>query len=106
MGVAAVAALPLGVADVGPVLGDPRLLCVGFGVAVLGSVIPFSLEHTALKRLPAQAFGVLMSVEPAVAALVGAIVLHEALGLRGLLALAAVTLAALGSARTGNGPVS
>ncbi len=100
MGVAWVAALPLGFAVAGPVLGNPRLLLLGLGVAVLSTVIPFSLEHAALKRLPAKVFSVLMSVEPAVAALVGAIALKEALGLRALLALASVSMAAVGSART------
>jgi inner membrane transporter RhtA len=99
MVVACVAALPLGIIGAGPALRDARLLLAGAGVAVLSTVIPFSLEHAALKRLPAQVFGVLMSAEPAVAALIGAVVLHQALGLRGLLALAAVSAASVGSAR-------
>jgi inner membrane transporter RhtA len=103
LGVATVAALPLGIMSAGSMVGNPHLLLVGFGVAVLATVIPFSLEHAALKRLPAQVFGVLMSVEPGVAALVGWIILHEALGGRGLLALVAITLAAAGSARLGAG---
>jgi inner membrane transporter RhtA len=80
---------------------NPRLLPVGIGVAVLSTVVPFSLEHAALKRLPARTFGVLMSLEPAIAAVVGAVMLGEALGLRGLFALACVTIASAGSARFG-----
>ncbi|HVA91005.1 MAG TPA: EamA family transporter [Chloroflexota bacterium] len=103
MGISCLVTLPLGISASGPLLGDPRLLAAGLGVAVLSTVIPFSLEHAALKRLPAQVFGVLMSLEPGVATLVGAIILHQALGLRALLALAGVTLASVGSARSSAG---
>ncbi len=101
LAVAAVAALPLGVAGAGVRLFSPQFLAPGAAVALLSTVIPFSLEHAALKRLPARVFGVLMSVEPVVAALVGFVVLREALGARGLLALVCVTVATVGSARTG-----
>ena len=60
-----------GVADAGSELLDPRLLALGLGVAVLSSLVPYSLEMEALRRLPARVFGVLMSLEPAVAALAG-----------------------------------
>ena len=100
MCIAGIVALPLGLGDVAPVNGDLWLLASGFGVAILSTVIPFSLEHAALKRLPAQVFSVLMSVEPAVAALVGVILLREALSLRAIAAMAVVTLASVGSART------
>ncbi|HXT36146.1 MAG TPA: EamA family transporter [Chloroflexota bacterium] len=103
MGISCLVTLPLGIGASGPLLGDPRLLAAGLGVSVLSTVIPFSLEHAALKRLPAQVFGVLMSLEPAVAALVGVILLHQALGLRALLALVGVTLASVGSARSSAG---
>ncbi|HWE61527.1 MAG TPA: EamA family transporter [Chloroflexota bacterium] len=99
MGIAALVALPLGVLSSGTALLAPGLLFAGVAVAVLSTVIPFSLEHVALKRLPARRFGVLMSVEPAVAALVGFLLLGEGLGLRGLLALACVSLASVGSAQ-------
>jgi inner membrane transporter RhtA len=99
MGIAGIVALPLGLGDVAPVRGDVWLLASGFGVAILSTVIPFSLEHAALKRLPAQVFGVLMSVEPAVAALVGGVLLKEALSTRAIVAMAVVTLASVGSAR-------
>jgi inner membrane transporter RhtA len=101
MAVAAVAVLPLGAKESGALLHNPQLVLTGVGVAVLSTVIPFSLEHAALKRLPARTFGVLMSLEPAIAAVVGAVILGEALGVRGLFALACVTIASAGSARFG-----
>jgi inner membrane transporter RhtA len=101
MAVAALMVLPLGVQSGGAILGHPSLLLAGAGVALLSTAIPFSLEHAALKRLPAHVFGVLMSVEPAVGALVGVVLLGETLGMRGLLAIACVSLATGGSARVG-----
>lgn len=71
----------------------------GLAVALLSSVVPYSLELEALRRLPARVFGVLMSLEPAVAALVGFLVLGEQLGPRALSAMALVTLAAAGASR-------
>ena len=101
MAVAGLVVLPFGLQAAPSLLADPKLVAAGGGVALLSSFIPFSLEHAALKRLPARAFGVLMSWEPTVAALVGFIVLRESLGLRGLLALVSVTIATAGSARFG-----
>ncbi|MGH2442929.1 MAG: EamA family transporter [Chloroflexota bacterium] len=96
--ISALAVLPLGVGTIAPILAHPRLLAIGAAVAILSAVIPFSLEHAALKTLPARVFGVLMSGEPAIAALVGAIFLGETLGIRGLIALACVSAATAGSA--------
>jgi len=93
--------LPVGVASAGPAMLDPGLLLAGFAVALLSSAIPYSLELEALRRLPARIFGVLMSLEPAVATLVGFLVLGEQLGLRALAAVALVTLAAAGASRFG-----
>jgi len=101
MAVAAFAVLPLGVGTGGAIRGQPHLLLAGVGVALLSTAIPFSLEHAALKRLPARVFGVLMSVEPAVGALIGVVMLGEAIGVRGLLAIVCVTIATGGSARFG-----
>jgi inner membrane transporter RhtA len=101
MAVAGLAIVPVGVPAVGAVRAHPPLLLAGVGVALLSTVLPFSLEHAALKRVPAHVFGVLMSAEPAIAALIGAALLGEALGSRGLLALACVVLATAGSARFG-----
>src|SRR5918995_1314902 len=60
---------PFGIAGAGYALLDPKLLLAGFGVAMLSSAIPYSLELEALRKLPARVFGVLMSLDPAVAAL-------------------------------------
>jgi inner membrane transporter RhtA len=88
---------PFGIAGAGYALLDPRFLLAGFGVAVLSSVIPYSLELEALRKLPARVFGVLMSLEPAVAALVGLIVLGERLEMRAVVAVLFVTIAAAGA---------
>ncbi len=74
----------------------PNILLVGVGVAVLSTVIPFSLELEALRRLPARVFGVLMSLEPAIAALIGFLVLREAIEVRGLIALTLIMAASAG----------
>jgi inner membrane transporter RhtA len=71
--------LPVGIADGGYALLDPRYLLAGLGVAILSSAVPYSLELEALRKLPTRVFGVLMSLEPAVAALVGFLVLDELL---------------------------
>ena len=99
MGVGACVALPLGVATAGSSLLEPALLAAGFGVAVLSSAIPWSFELEALRRLPTQVFGVLMSLEPAIGALVGFVVLGERLGIRAVTAIALVVAASAGAAR-------
>ena len=88
---------PFGIADAGYALLDPKLLVAGFGVAMLSSAIPFSLELEALRKIPARVFGVLMSLEPAVAALAGLVVLGERLGMRAVAAVFFVTVAAAGA---------
>ena len=99
--VATVALVPVGIIGGGAALLDPWLLLLAFGVAMLSSAIPYSLELEALRKLPARVFGVLMSLEPAVAALVGFVVLGERLGLRALAAVVLVTAAAVGASRFG-----
>jgi inner membrane transporter RhtA len=102
--VGTVALAPVGIAGGGTALLDPGLLLAGFGVAMLSSAIPYSFELEALRKLPARVFGVLMSLEPAVAALMGFIVLGERLGLRALAAVVLVTVAAAGASRFGEEP--
>jgi len=99
MVVACVLVFPAGLADGGGELLDPVVLGVGLGVAILSSAIPYSLEFEALRRLPAGVFGVLMSMEPAMAALAGFIVLGEVLGARELVAIGLVVVASAGAAR-------
>ena len=100
--VGTVVLLPVGIAGAGYALLDPKLLLAGFGVAMLSSAIPFSLELEALRKLPARVFGVLMSLEPAVAALAGLVVLGERLEMRAVAAILLVTVAAAGASRFGS----
>src|ERR671932_141149 len=99
--VGTVALVPVGIVGGGTALLDPKLLLTGFAVAMLSSAVPYSLELEALRKLPARVFGVLMSLEPAVAALVGFIVLGERLGVRALVAVLMVTGAAAGASLSG-----
>jgi inner membrane transporter RhtA len=99
--VGTVALVPVGIAGGGAALLDPKLLLAGFAVAMLSSAVPYWLDLEALRKLPARVFGVLMSLEPAVAALVGFVVLGERLGLRALAAVLLVTVAAIGASRSG-----
>ena len=99
MGVAALALLPVGVFGAGAVLLNGQLLVLGAGVALLSSVLPYSLELEALRKLPSRVFGVLMSLEPGIAALVGLLLLHEQPGIRAAIAIVLVTAASLGAAR-------
>ncbi len=92
---------PIGISGGGLALLDPWLLLTGFGVAMLSSAVPYSLELEALRKIPAHVFGVLMSLEPAVAALIGFLVLGERLGVRSVAAILLVTLAAAGASRFG-----
>ncbi|RFU38014.1 EamA family transporter [Actinomadura logoneensis] len=95
--VATAAVLPVGVATGGAKLLDPRLLLLGLGVGLMSSVIPYSLELEALRRMPARVFGILMSLEPAVAALVGVVLLGEVLSGLQWLAIVCVMAACAGA---------
>lgn len=104
MVVAAAMLVPVGVADAGGELLVPGILAVGAAVAVLSSAIPYTLEMEALRRMPVGVFGVLMSMEPAVAALAGFVVLGEGLATRELVAILLVVAASAGAARNANVP--
>jgi threonine/homoserine efflux transporter RhtA len=82
----------------------PAVLGTGIAVGLLSSVIPYRLEMEALRRIPARIFGIWMSLEPAVAAVVGLIFLGEALAPREWAAVACVIVACAGAAR-GSGPL-
>ncbi|MER7758817.1 EamA family transporter [Streptomyces sp. NPDC097619] len=100
MAVAAVLSLPIGVADAGwATLTVPSTLALGFGVALMSSVLPYTMELLALRRLPAPTFAVLMSLEPAIAALAGLLVLHQGLAWTDALAIALVIAASMGAVR-------
>jgi inner membrane transporter RhtA len=97
MTIGTLALLPFGIGGAGADLLDPEFLAIGAAVALLASVIPYSLELEALRRLPTRVFGILMSLEPAIAALVGFVVLGEELKLRYVLAIALVGVASAGA---------
>lgn len=97
MSVAALIALPFGVMEAGASLLAPQVLLLGLGVALLSSALPYSLEMTALRRLPSRTFSILMSLEPAVAALMGYVFLRELLTGGQLLAMLLVIAASVGA---------
>ena len=104
--IAALLAIPVGVAHAGGALFDPALLPFALGVAVLSSALPYSLEMVALTRLPTRSFGTLLSLEPAFGALVGASLLGERLSLLQWLAILAIIVAAVGTALSVRRPVA
>ena len=99
MTVAAVLVAPVGIAGAGSALVEPWVLAVALGVALLSSVIPYSLELEALRRIPPKVFGVLMSLEPAVAAMVGLVILGEVLVPVQWVAILLVVAASVGATR-------
>ena len=98
MAVGALLVLPVGLMRAGDALAEPQLLGAVLVVAVASSVLPYSLELVALRRLPAAVFGVLMSLDPAIAALAGFVVLGQNLGMVQGLAIAMVVVASTGAA--------
>jgi inner membrane transporter RhtA len=82
-----------------------QLVAIGFGLALLLPVVPFSLEYLALRRLDAGVFGTLMSLEPALALLIGWVLLSQSPGLLQAFGIACVVIAGIGAERTAH-PVS
>ena len=104
MCVAAVAVTAPGVAAGAPKMFRPSLLATGAGIGLLSSVVPYWLELEALRRIPASLFGVWMSVQPAVAALIGLLFLSQQLSPAEWLGICAVVIASAGAAhRAANG---
>src|SRR5262249_18742140 len=97
--VAALVAGPFVGADSRTALLQPMVLDVGLGVALLSSVIPYSLDLEALRKIPPRVFGILMSLEPAMAALIGLIVLQESLRWSQWIAVLCVVAASAGATR-------
>ncbi|HEY5971499.1 MAG TPA: EamA family transporter [Pseudoxanthomonas sp.] len=95
--VAMLVAAPWGIAHAGSALLSPALLPAALGLGVLSMALPYALEMSALARLPTRTFGLLMSLEPAVAALCGLLFLHERLGMLQWLAIAAIMAASAGA---------
>ena len=97
--VAVVLLAPVGIAEAGSDLLVPSVLVVGAAVGIMSSAIPYALELEALRRMPAGVFGVLMSLEPGVAALAGYLALGETLVAREIVAIGLVVAASAGAAR-------
>jgi inner membrane transporter RhtA len=102
--VAALFAVPIGIAHAGSAMLVPTTLLAGLGVAVLSSAVPYSLEMAALRRMPRHVFGILVSATPAVGAACGALVLGERLGALQWLAIACIIGASAGGAATSREP--
>lgn len=96
--IGAVVLLPIGIATGGATLLQPSIWLTGASVALLSSALPYSFELEALRWLPTHVFGVLLSLEPAVAAAMGFLILGETLSLRSIMAIVLVTIAAAGAA--------
>jgi inner membrane transporter RhtA len=94
--IGAISLAPMGLLAGGAALFQPQILLAGFGVALLSSVLPYSLELEALRSLPVRVFGVFMSLEPVVAAFISFVLLGETLALRALIAIILISVAAAG----------
>jgi inner membrane transporter RhtA len=100
MAVAALLFLPLGITSAGARLLNPTTVALGSAVALLSSVLPYPLELLALRRLPASTFAILMSLEPAIAATAGFLILGQSLSLTEAAAITLVIAASIGAVRT------
>ena len=98
--IAAIIVVPVGVLHARGLLLSPPALMIGAAVGFLGTALPYALEMIALTRLPARTFGTLMSLEPAVGALAGLVMLGQVLSLTQWLAIAAVVAASVGATAT------
>ncbi len=98
MVIGAITVTPVAAASAGAVLFRPSVLAAGLGIGLLSSVIPYRFELETLRRVPARVFGICMSLEPAVAALVGLVLLSQALGAAQWLAIGCVMAATAGAA--------
>jgi inner membrane transporter RhtA len=104
MAIATVLVAPFGIVQGGTELVTPSNLAVGLAVGLLSSAIPYALEFEALRRLPNAVFGVLMSLEPAVAALIGFLALSQNLALLEVVAIGLVVAASAGALRSAATP--
>jgi len=95
----AVLVTPPAVTAGGAALLRPGVVADGVAIGLLSSIIPYRLELEALRRIPARVFGIWMSLEPAVAALVGLVMLGQALAVREWVAVGCVMTACAGAAR-------
>jgi inner membrane transporter RhtA len=100
----AIVIVPIGMAHAGTALWSPALLPTACVLGLLSSALPYSLEMYALTRVPTRTFGVLMSGDPALAALSGLAFLHETLSVVQWAAIASIMFASAGSAATSRAP--
>lgn len=98
--VAAIVVVPIGVASSGAELLDARVLLLGLAMAVLASVVPYSFELRALERMAKRTFSILVALEPAIGALVGAVLLDQHLGAVSFFGIALVVAAGIGATAT------
>jgi inner membrane transporter RhtA len=96
MVIAAIVMIPFAIPVLPILVFNPLILFAAIGVALLSTTIPMTLEFEALKHLPARTYGVLVSLEPGVAATVGALLLGERMGVQGMIAVSCVVVAAIG----------
>jgi len=89
---------PLGMAHFFTVVTNTHLLLLAIGTAILASLVPYTLEFLALRRLPPNTFGILLSMEPAVAATAGWLLLNQHMGVLGVIAVCLVVSACVGTA--------
>jgi inner membrane transporter RhtA len=89
--------LPFGAQDAAAILTTPNLIPLALGMGVLSSALPYSLEMQALKRIPEKSYGLLMSLEPAIGAVIAYLLLSETLTLAQCLAVVFIILASVGS---------
>jgi inner membrane transporter RhtA len=101
--IAAALTVPLGAMAAGARLAEAAILPFGIGVAIFSSALPYTLEMIALRRLSTRVFGTLMSFEPAIAAVAGAVLLNERLSVTQWSAIAAIVVASVGAV-TGERP--
>lgn len=98
--VAAVVVVPVGAAVSGSALLDVKVLLLGLGMAVLASVVPYSLELRALAQMEKRTFSILVALEPAIGALVGLVLLHQQLGALSFVGIGLVVAAGVGATAT------
>ncbi|WP_460776548.1 EamA family transporter [Microbacterium sp. GXF7504] len=106
MGFGALLALPFGLVDAGDALLRPDVLALGFGVAMLSSMLPYAFELIALRRVPASVFGILMALGPATASLAGFLLLGQGLHALEIVGIALVIAASMGAVLTAPKPAA
>ena len=98
--VSTIVTAPIGIAAAGREIFHPHVVLTGLAIAVLSSVLPYSLETLALRRMKPAVFGILMSLEPAVGATAGFLILSQRLAVIQLAGMACVVAASIAITRT------